>query len=94
MQFGLKMSLNFLHISPAGFFSALGPLRQQHHTQLCQQGAQSQHPRVPAHGLTINSMILSIAKFTLVLQARPNQPQRGSISVSALELVGSGLRDL
>ena len=39
--------------SPAGFFSALGPLRQQHHTQLCQlqcSDPQQPHssPRVPA----------------------------------------------
>ena len=40
-------------ISPAGFFSALGPLRQQHHRQFCQlQDSEPQHPhnppRVPA----------------------------------------------
>ena len=29
----------------------------------------------------------------VVSQARPNQPQRGSLLVSALGLVGSGLRD-
>ena len=74
MQFGLKMSLNFLHTSPAEFFSALGPLRQQHHTQLCQQGAQSQHPRVPAHGLTINSMILSTAKLTREIKFNSDLP--------------------
>ena len=39
--------------SPAGFFSALGPLRQQHHRQLCQlqcSDPQQPHssPRVPA----------------------------------------------
>ena len=41
-----------------GFFSALGPLRQQHHAQLCQlHGSELQHPRVPAHGLTINLLL-------------------------------------
>ena len=51
------------NVSPAGFFSALGPLRQQHQAQLCQlHGSELQHPRVPAHGLTIN--LLSTAKLT------------------------------
>ena len=32
--------------SPAGFFSALCPRRQQHHRQHCQpQGSEPQHPR-------------------------------------------------
>ena len=44
----LLRSYNFLRISPARFFSALGPLRQQHHAQFCQlHGSELQHPRAP-----------------------------------------------
>ena len=44
----LDTEQNFSHISPAWFFSALGPLRQQHHAQFCQlHGSELQHPRFP-----------------------------------------------